>query len=503
MKRVVFVEFVFLSLFTSFLAFAANDKPLELGNRRELFVDDYLVSKMENVELLTHRPERKNLAMIFDKPWEGDSQNYFAALFDGSKYRLYYHAWGQKIAHPLTIACIESDDGINWTHPELGIHEFDGNSANSIVINEVKPKLSAHDFSPFLDLKPGVPEDEKFKAIGFAWDDSDRSRNGLYAWKSSDSIHWTLMQEEPVYTSGAFDTQNITFWSTQEGRYVLYYRDFRGSTRIIKRAVSDDYLHWVDQGEIQFPNGDGPTERVQFYTNQIAPYYRAPHIYIGFPARYVDNGLTKSTELLPEWEERQERMAASQRYGSAVTDSIFISSRDGINFKTSNDVFVAPGLHTAHNWFYGDNYLTWNVLETKSADDDAPNELSIYAVESYQTKGDSRLRRYTLRIDGFGSLHAKSKEGVAETKTLVFSGNELSLNVATSAAGFVRVEVLSEEGNVVDGFSAEDCDMIYGDSLDRRVSWKGKSDMSALLGKPIKLRFFMKEADVYSLKWEE
>ncbi|MBP5621302.1 MAG: hypothetical protein J6X44_04735, partial [Thermoguttaceae bacterium] len=200
MKRTASVGVVFLTFFTCLSAFAANDRALELGNRRELFVDDYLVSKMENVELLTHRPERKNLAMIFDKPWEGDSQNYFAALFDGSKYRLYYHAWGQKNAHPLTIACIESDDGVNWTHPELGLHEFGGNSANSIVINEVKPGLSAHDFSPFLDLKPGVPEDEKFKAIGFAWDDSDRSRNGLYAWKSSDSIHWTLMQEEPVYT---------------------------------------------------------------------------------------------------------------------------------------------------------------------------------------------------------------------------------------------------------------------------------------------------------------
>jgi hypothetical protein len=217
----------------------------------------------------------------------------------------------------------------------------------------------------------------------------------------------------------------------------------------------------------------------------------------------VDNGLTKSTELLPEWGERQERIAASQRYGTAVTDSIFISSRDGINFKTSNDVFVAPGLHTAHNWFYGDNYLAWTVLETKSTDDDSPNELSIYSVESYQTNGDSRLRRYALRIDGFGSLHAKSIEGVVETKPLVFAGNELSLNVATSAAGFVRVEVLSEDGTVVDGFSSEDCDMIYGDSLDRRMSWKGKSDMSALQGKPIKLRFLMKEADIYSLKWEE
>ncbi len=502
MKQVVFLVISFFVI--SFMPhIIADDAPLEIGNRRELFLDDYLVSKLENVELLTHRPERKNLAMIFDKPWEGDSQGYFAALIDGSKYRLYYHACSQKTALPLTIACIESVDGVNWTHPELGLHEFEGSAANNIVVKAVKPGVSAHDFSPFFDLKPGVSEDEKFKAIGFGHSVSEGAQNGLYTWKSSDSVHWALMQEEPVYTSGAFDSQNISFWSTQEGRYVLYYRDFNGNTRIVKRAVSNDYVHWTDQGEIQFPDGGGPIERVQFYTNQIAPYYRAPHIYIGFPARYVDNGLTRSTALLPEWEERQDRMKTEQREGTAVTDSIFVSSRDGMNFKTSNDVFVAPGLHTAHNWFYGDNYLAWNVIETRSIDDDSPNELSIFSVESYQTKNDSRLRRYTLRIDGFGSLHAKSCEGVAETKTLIFAGKELSLNVATSAAGFVRVEVLSEEGGVIEGFSAKDCDMIYGDSLDRRVSWNGICDMSVLQGKPIRLRFHMKEADIYSLKWEE
>jgi hypothetical protein len=62
---------------------------------------------------------------------------------------------------------------------------------------------------------------------------------------------------------------------------------------------------------------------------------------------------------------------------------------------------------------------------------------------------------------------------------------------------------LNEDGSVAEGFSAEDCDLIYGDTLDRRVSWNGSSDMSALQGKAVRLRFHMKEADLYSLKWEE
>ena len=191
------------------------------------------------------------------------------------------------------------------------------------------------------------------------------------------------------------------------------------------------------------------------------------------------------------------------RLGTATTDTMLITSRNGVRFRRANDVFIAPGLRTSSNWFYGDNYTAWNFLETPSADDDSPNELSIYTMESTNSLKPSRLRRYALRIDGFGSLHAKTKEGVAVTKPLKFEGKELSLNVATSSAGYVKVEVLDADGKVVPGFSADDCDLIYGDSLDRRVSWKGNKDMSALAKEKIQLRFVMYEADVYSLKWEE
>ena len=286
---------------------------------------------------------------------------------------------------------------------------------------------------------------------------------------------------------------------------MLFYREFVNNVRVVVRATSDDFIHWTREGEIQFKHGGGPTLREQFYTNQIQQYYRAPHIYIGLPTRYVDNGLVEATPLLPEWQDRQRRMKiykGGERLGTATTDTILITSRDGVNFKRANDVFIAPGLRTSSNWFYGDNYTAWNFLETPSADDDSPNELSIYTMEGTNSLKPSRLRRYALRIDGFGSLHAKTQEGVALTKSLKFEGKELSLNVATSSAGYVKVEVLDADGQVVPGFSADDCDLIFGDSLDRRVSWKGNADMSALVGKPIKLRFVMYEADVYSLKWE-
>ena len=195
-------------------------------------------------------------------------------------------------------------------------------------------------------------------------------------------------------------------------------------------------------------------------------------------------------------------MSISGRYGTAITDSIYITSRDGRHFRQSNDVFLPPGLRTKHNWSYGDNYLAWHAVETASTKDDAPNELSLYATESYFTGRQSRLRRYSLRIDGFASIHAKLVQGEFSTKPITFSGKELSLNVATSAAGLVQVEIRSPDGTALPGYSLADCDLIYGDSLDRRVSWKGNTSVESLIGKTCVLRFVMREADLYSLKFE-
>lgn len=128
-------------------------------------------------------------------------------------------------------------------------------------------------------------------------------------------------------------------------------------------------------------------------------------------------------------------------------------------------MFLRPGLRTKHNWSYGDNYIAWHVVETESVRDDSPRELSLYATESYFTGRDSRLRRYSLRIDGFASIHAKLQQGEFTTKPITFTGKELSLNVATSAAGMVMVELRNLDGTPIPGFSLDECDLIYGDSL--------------------------------------
>ena len=182
---------------------------------------------------------------------------------------------------------------------------------------------------------------------------------------------------------------------------------------------------------------------------------------------------------------------------------MLITSRDGKTFRRSDDVFLRPGLRTKYNWSYGDNYIAWHVVETEPTDDDSPREMSLYAIEAYFTEDYSRLRRYTMRIDGFMSAHTKHELGELITKPFTFTGKHLSLNFGASAAGFIKVELQTADGKPIPGYTEADADIICGDSLDRAVSWKGKSDVAALQGKPVRMRLVMRESDVYSWKFED
>ena len=245
--------------------------------------------------------------------------------------------------------------------------------------------------------------------------------------------------------------------------------------------------------------GDAPAEHL--YTNQIKPYYRAPHLLIGFPARYVDRGWVDATRRLPSLKLREQRAKTHPRYGSAVTDGLFMTSRDGLTFRRWNEAFLQPGLRTRHNWAYGDNYIAWHVVETASALAGAPRELSLYASESYWHGKGSGLRRYTLRCDGFVSVSAGHPGGRLLTRPLVFEGRQLEINFATSAAGSLRVEIQDDKGEPVEGFALADCPDIFGDSLATKVQWSSDADLAALAGRPVRLLFELADADLYSFQF--
>ena len=226
-------------------------------------------------------------------------------------------------------------------------------------------------------------------------------------------------------------------------------------------------------------------------------------ILVGFPMRYVERDVPASQQALPEPEHRALRKSINPRYGTAITEGLFMASRDGVKFKRWNEAFLRPGIERPGTWNYGHQALSWPPVETKSALEGAPNDLSFYAPESYWTGNSSEVRRYTLRLDCFVSLQAPMKGGELITKPLRFTGRELSLNFSSSAAGEVRVEIQDMDGRPLPGYSLEDCPPIFGNTVARTVVWKAGSDVSPIAGKPIRLRILLKDANVFSLQLQK
>jgi len=186
-----------------------------------------------------------------------------------------------------------------------------------------------------------------------------------------------------------------------------------------------------------------------------------------------------------------------------LTEGLLMASRDGVSFKRWNEGFLRPGIERQGTWNYGHQFIGWHAIETKGTLEGAPNELSLYAVESYWTDNSDLLRRYTLRLDGFVSAQAPMSGGELVTKPITFSGTSLWLNFATSAAGSLRVELQDEQGEPLPGYSLDDCEELFGDTLDRGVSWKSKADLSPLIGRSVRVRFVLHDADLYSFQFRD
>jgi len=454
----------------------AGKKPkdkVDIGDRLEPFVDDWLIDTMKGAALLLHHPDPQEVVVTFDEPCEGNTCCYVTVFRDDDRFRMYYRGshfdWDKRKGTHQVACTAESKDGIHWTKPKLGLFEFDGSKENNIVWMG----NGSHNFTPFRDTNPDCKPEQRYKAVGGV-------KGGLVAFGSPDGIHWKQIQEKPVITKGAFDSQNLAFWDAVRGRYVDFHRAGHQGVRHIMTCTSDDFIHWTEPEFVDF--GDAPPEHL--YTNAVLPYCRAPHIFFGFPKRFVPS-----------------RKKIVDHPYDGVSDGVFMTSRDGEHWHRWIEGFIRPGL-MRERWWQRNNMTGWGILTTKAAQPGAPDELSLYSTENYYI-GPCRLRRFTLRVDGFVSVNAGHEGGEFTTRPLTFKGKELVLNYATSAAGSVCVELLGEDGKPLPGFELESCPEIYGDELEHVVTWKDGADVSSLEGKPVRLRFALKDADLYSIRFRQ
>ena len=427
------------------------------------------------LSLKLHSPCKAERVLENDRPWEGQRIFYVSVFKDEDRFRMYYRGGLGERGIPARVCYAWSRDGIHWEKPELNLFEFEGSRQNNIVWAGVGSPCA---LGVFFDTNPDCKPDQRYKGLS-----SDGSQKPVYAFGSPDGVHWRLIQERPVIdeydgADAAYDCSFSTRWDPASKRYVVYhriwYRPVKGKVRSIAVRTSEDFINWTPLQRLDF--GDAPVENL--YTNSITPYFRAPHILLGFPKRF-----TLDRRVLPEAET------------DGLSDAVFMSSRDGLHFdRRFMEAFVRPGRERL-NWTARSNMIACGILPT------AEDEISLYLIQHY-TRPSVHLKRCVLRTDGFVSVNATYTGGELRTRPLVFDGRELVINYSTSASGSIRVELVDQEGRAIPGFEVDKCPEIFGDEIERVVRWASGSGVGALAGRPVRLRFLLRDADLYSLRFQ-
>lgn len=492
-----------------------SENVLQLGKTRELFWNDYLVDMQKSTAFpRLMQPVRKETCFWFDQGNEMNLVSYPCIVKDDAGYKMYYLPWEMRKDGTTNgyLAVIESRDGIHWTRPNLDIFPHPELKENNVVIDHLVDGVFV-----FKDTNPNCDPEERYKALTPLESEGDRI-GGLWCFTSPDGYHFKPSHQ--MTAIGTFDTLNVAFW--ENGRYYCYLRnyhnilgdtwndgiedfnirgqmtkweDINAGIRDIRVMYSEDFRNWTVPKLIQFEDGkDYP-----LYTNNVIAYPRAPHIKIGFPVRYVERKKwTPNCEQIGSNIVKKKAMAEenphAKREGLAVTDAIFMFSRDGENWHRYNEAFFAPGYEMAHNWVYGDCYTAYNMI------DSGAESYYMYDKGWHRSVGQPKpLYRFEVRKDGFACWMADGEEKVLVTKPLYFDGENLHLNFQTSAAGHIYVDVLDEEGNVIPEATSFE---LFGDTIDRTVYFEDGSSFAKFAGKPVRLRFRMLDAKIYSMQFQ-
>ena len=432
---------------------------IDIGSRLELMLDDYLIESMKNTSFRLQAPRRTEKVVFSEAPWERSVElcpNHVTVFRDGDLYRMYYRGYTKPPGFSWEtdqVACYaESRDGIKWTKPPVGIFDWKGSKDNNIV-------WRGGQIAPFIDTRPGVPPEQRYKTL---------AGNPPYALVSGDGIRWRHLREEPVFPKGRF---GLAILDASKKQYIAYVRaKTKEGCRSMAYSTSSDFINWSPPVLLDF--GDAPPEHL--YWNFGCRYFRTPHLYFAFPMR-----------LAYHEGEKLDR-----------ADAVLLYGRDGFHYsRRYMEAFLRPGQDPG-NWNPHCNMMAWGILPT------GEDEISMYYTDNTYLP-DANIRRLVLRTDGFVSLRAPYAGGEFTTKPLTFTGKELVLNVSTSAAGSVRVEIQDLAGKPLEGFGLKDCREFIGDKTAHVVSWARGNSLSALIGQSVRLRVVMRDCDLYSLQFKE
>ncbi|MAT13707.1 MAG: hypothetical protein CMJ46_00370 [Planctomyces sp.] len=471
-------------------------KVIDIGTTKQLFVDRKLIASDRDIELVMHRPRRDGRVLIeADQAWEagGRIAVYSSVLRENGKTRIWYDLLTPTGAGPYDhnrrVCYAESDDGLHFEKPRLGLHEVNGSKANNVVLPGVIGGCAVW-------IDPQADPAHRYKTQTKVYPSGQ-----FHMHSSPDGLNWTKFGRlEPG--PGGWDTQSIVFWDPAMERYALFTRywadnDNRaGRYRTVRRLESDDLINWDSQTIVLRPD-----------ENDLATYEprtpQPPVDYYGADVFRYEDVYLMLAQAFWHWNLRPDR----DRLGPSTFDVRLAVSRDGKTFERVGEwnPFLSLGSEGSF-----DSRAVWAMPDPVRMGD----ELWIYYVGTNRdhdgivdpTGGGeplSGISRAVLRLDGFVSAHAGYQGGQLTTPPIRFDGSKLELNVDTGGGGSVLVEVLDEKGQPLPGYSHEDAVPVVGNSVAMPVTWRGHTDVSDIAGRPIQLRFHLQDCHLYAFQFVE
>jgi hypothetical protein len=452
----------------------AVTEPLHVGTAKQLFIDRRFIETSRGVTLVVNapRPTREKL-IVADRPWEDYwIGGYTSVIQEGNRLHLWYETEDLRGGRGVAYAT-STDGGASWAKPNLGIAEYQGSTANNLVVTKI------HGHIVFRN-RPDAPASQRYcMFVG----------TPNQAFTSPDGLRWTPLPKVPFLNMGGqsgLDSQNVIFWDTRLRKYVAYPRVTAPPyKRTVARSVSQTFGEFPVP-EIMLHRDESDPPNLDFYTSAAIEYPFAADAYFMFPAAY---------HHYPD-------PPAGQYRNDGPLDLQFAASRDGIHWSRPDRRPIIR-LGREGDWDSGALYAGYGL--SRQGD-----ELSLYYTGYPVTHGRllpelvqraGVITRAIYRLDGFMSLDAAPEGGEFTTPPLVFDGDRLELNFDGSAGGWAEVEFLDAAGQPVPGFSRQDAERVTGNSVSRLVRWRGKSDLSRLRGTPIRLRLMLRDARLYAFQF--
>ncbi len=451
------------------------DEPVEIGNTPQLLLDGYIVDntwalrhKRQHVERVFHAPQKRP-----ENPLIKVQGGYVCAAREEKTgvFHLWYqtHVAGRGDERTqYAIAYATSRDGLSWTLPKLGLHEWQGSKDNNIVVRGPRGRASG----PWL---LDVPEKDR---RGYRYLLSYRDADGTHLNGTHDGVHFDPASDRLIQRLHS-DTQNAIVYDPHQDQYVMYcrakavYRAFgqepidTGESRRIARVTSKElWTDWSKQAQnILLP--DELDTRQRYHAFYGMPVKQYAGVFFGFlwPFRWNDRIHTElawSRDGVDfERHPLRPRLVDYGREGSWEDEMVFASG------------WVEVGDEW---WIY---YAGW----------DGPHQERVR---------NGAIGLATLRKEGFVSLRGPQGGGVVCTRVLRWPGGDLLVNAAAKD-GRLTVRVSGPDRKPIPGLDHDDCNVFQGDATSARITWKRRS-IDELRGQSIRLEFFVQSGDLYSFR---